>query len=64
MTAVAKFEKQNNIEEHEFDDIMSQIFKSFLTNGMDKSVTYWGKKGRVAQLFYSIFREVFRVTTF
>jgi hypothetical protein len=45
MTVIEKIEKQNNIEEQEFDHIMSKlVFQSFLVNKSYKSHNFLDKK--------------------
>ena len=51
MTAVEKLEKQNNIQEQEFDNVMSNVFKSFLIKGIYKSGTYLDKKEELLNYF-------------
>ena len=51
MTAIEKLERQNNIQEQEFDSIMSNVFQSFLIKKDYKSGTYLGKKEELLSYF-------------
>ena len=51
MTAIERLEKQNNIQEEEFDNVMSNVFQSFLVKKFYKSGNYLDKKEELLNYF-------------
>lgn len=51
MTAIEKLEQQNNIQEEEFDNVMSNVFQSILIRKDYKSEIYLGKKEELLNCF-------------
>jgi hypothetical protein len=57
MTVIEKIEKQNNIEEQEFGQIMSKlVFQSFLVNSNNKSHNFLDKKEELI-IYFTQFLE-------